>query len=194
MENQEKSDVFEQKIKKFIIQNAFLNPLLHDLKGFQPLAYLSAGVIRNWIWSHLHGQKYDFHQTEVDVVFYDAEEINQQRTLKLKSLLEAKYPDQIWDITNQAHVHHWYKTESGHTIQPLKSMSEALSYWPETATAIAVRMDEQHQIEVIAPLGLSDLFELKLRWNDRFVSRGVFEQRVKTKRFLERWPQLEIVN
>lgn len=194
MENQEKSDVFEQKIKKFIIQNAFLNPLLHDLKGFQPLAYLSAGVIRNWIWSHLHGQKYDFHQTEVDVVFYDAEEINQQRTLKLKSLLEAKYPDQIWDITNQAHVHHWYKTESGHTIQPLKSMSEALSYWPETATAIAVRMDEQHQIEVIAPLGLSDLFELKLRWNDRFVSRGVFEQRVQTKRFLERWPQLEIVN
>ena len=194
MENQEKSDVFEQKIKKFIIQNAFLNPLLHDIKGFQPLAYLSAGVIRNRIWSHLHGQKYDFHQTEVDVVFYDAEEINQQRTLKLKSLLEAKYPDQIWDITNQAHVHHWYKTESGHTIQPLKSMSEALSYWPETATAIAVRMDEQHQIEVIAPLGLSDLFELKLRWNDRFVSRGVFEQRVQTKRFLERWPQLEIVN
>ena len=193
MENQEKSDVFEQKIKKFIIQNAFLNPLLHDLKGFQPLAYLSAGVIRNWIWSHLHGQKYDFHQTEVDVVFYDAEEINQQRTLKLKSLLEAKYPDQIWDITNQAHVHHWYKTESGHTIQPLKSMSEALSYWPETATAIAVRMDEQHQIEVIAPLGLSDLFELKLRWNDRFVSRGVFEQRLVSKQFLKRWPKLKLV-
>ena len=55
-------------------------------------------------------------------------------------------------------------------------------------------MDEQHQIEVIAPLGLNDLFELKLRWNGRLVSRGVFEQRVKTKRFLERWPQLEIVN
>lgn len=73
-------------------------------------------------------------------------------------------------------------------------MSEALSYWPETATAIAVRIDEKHQIEVIAPLDLSDLFELKLRWNDRLVSRGVFEQRVKTKRFLERWSQLEIVD
>ena len=194
MENQEKSYIFEQQIKKLIIQNAFLSQLLHDLKMFEPLGYLSAGVIRNWIWSHLHGQNYDFHQTEIDVVFYDAEEINQQRTLRLKSLLEAKYPDQIWDITNQAHVHHWYKTENGDSISPLHSIDEALSYWPETATAIAVRMDEQHQIEVIVPFGLNDLFELKLCWNGRLVSRGVFAQRVKTKRFLERWSQLEIVN
>ena len=193
MENQEKSYIFEQEIKKLIIQNAFLSQLLHDLKRFDPLAYLSAGVIRNWIWSHLHGQNYDFHQTEIDVVFYDAEEINQQRTLKLKSLLEAKYPDQIWDIINQAHVHHWYKTEKGQSIPPLRSMNEALSYWPETATAIAVRMDEQHQIEVIAPFGLNDLFELKLRWNDRLVSRGVFEQRLVSKQFLKRWPKLKLV-
>ena len=194
MENQEKSDIFEQKLKTLILENAFLDQLLEDLKTFEASAYLSAGVIRNWIWSHLHGQNYDFDQTEVDVIFYDTEEINQQKSLRLQSLLEVKYPDQIWDITNQAHVHHWYKTENGDSISPLQSIDEALSNWPETVTAIAVRMDEQHPIEVIAPLGLNDLFELKLRWNGRLVSRGVFEQRVKTKRFLERWSQLEIVN
>ena len=194
MENQEKSDIFEQKLKTLILENAFLDQLLEDLKTFEASAYLSAGVIRNWIWSHLHGQNYDFDQTEVDVIFYDTEEINQQKSLRLQSLLEVKYPDQIWDITNQAYVHHWYKTENGDSISPLHSTDEALSNWPEPVTAIAVRMDEQHQIEVIAPLGLNDLFELKLRWNGRLVSRGVFEQRVKTIRFLDRWPQVEIVN
>ena len=113
--------------------------------------------------------------------------------LGLCNKAEAKYPNQIWDITNQAHVHHWYKTENGDSISPLHSIDEALSYWPETATAIAVRMDEQHQIEVIAPLGLNDLFELKLRWNGRLVSRGVFEQRLVSKQFLKRWPKLKLV-
>lgn len=194
MERREKSDIFEQKLKNLILENAFLTQLLTDLHTFEASAYLSAGVIRNWIWSHLHAQNYDFKQTEVDVIFYDTEEINQQRSLRLHSLLEMKYPDQIWDITNQAHVHHWYKTENGDSISPLLSVSEALSHWPETATAVAVRMDEQHQIKVIAPFGLNDLFELKLRWNGRLVSRGVFEQRIQNKRFLERWKQLEIIN
>ena len=47
MENQEKSYIFEQQIKKLIIQNSFLSQLLHDLKMFEPLAYLSAGLILN---------------------------------------------------------------------------------------------------------------------------------------------------
>lgn len=106
MEYIESLDCLEQRLVMMISQNQFLTDVLMQLNAFEPLAFLSAGVIRNWVWSHLHGEIYDFNQTEIDVIFYDTEENNLQRTLKLKSLLEAKYPDQIWDITNQAHVHH----------------------------------------------------------------------------------------
>ena len=63
----------------------------------------------------------------------------------------------------------------------------------ETATAIAVRLLENGDLDIVAPFGLHDLFELKLRWNHRLVSRKVFMQRVQSKRFLERWKKLHIV-
>lgn len=184
----------EFHLKNLIDKNLFLSQLLKDLYQIEPKAYLCAGVIRNWIWSMLHGQDYLFEGTEIDVIFYAPDEKNQEFVLNIKSSLVDAYPNYIWDVTNQAKVHEWYKTENGKTIAPLKSIQEALSYWPETATAIAVRIDQNNQIEVIAPFGLHDLFELKLRWNDRLVLRGVFEERLTSKQFLKRWPKLKVVN
>lgn len=194
IKKQDKSAVFKQNLIKMILQNKFLAQLLLDLNRIEPLAYLSAGVIRNWVWSYLHGQKYDFNQTEIDVIFFDLDDFDQQRAMAMACLLKQNYPLQIWDITNQAFVHQWYETESGESIAALRSIEDALSYWPETATSIAVRIDQEQNIEVIAPFGLTDLFELKLRWNKRLVSRGVFQHRVKSKQFLERWPKLQLVN
>lgn len=188
------SENLEFRLKKCINDHALLIEILKYIHNVEPQAYICAGVIRNWIWSVLHGQEYQFDGTEIDVIFYDLSDTKHNKTQILFSDLSCKYPEIQWDVTNQATVHEWYKTENGQAILPLKSIAEAVSYWPETATAIAVRIDENQHLEVIAPLGLSDLFELKLRWNDRLVSRGVFEQRVHSKKFLERWPKLEIVH
>ncbi|WP_257222604.1 MULTISPECIES: nucleotidyltransferase family protein [unclassified Acinetobacter] len=78
-------------------------------------------------------------------------------------------------------------------IQALKSIEHALSLWPETATAIAVKLDDKQQIQLIAPLGLDDLFELNVRWNPRLVSQATFLQRVQQKQFLQRWPKLKLL-
>ncbi len=37
-------------------------------------------------------------------------------------------------------------------------------YGRETVTALALRLKDD-ELELIAPFGLADLFELKLRWN-----------------------------
>ncbi|WP_373683091.1 nucleotidyltransferase family protein [Acinetobacter sp. YH1901130] len=51
----------------------------------------------------------------------------------------------------------------------------------------------QQQIQLIAPLGLDDLFELNVRWNPRLVSQATFLQRVQQKKFLQRWPKLKLL-
>lgn len=107
-------------------------------------------------------------------------------------MIEA-FPNIHWDITNQALVHEWYRTDNGASIAPLLSIEHALSLWPETATAIAIRLNKQNQIECIAPFGLRDLFELKLRWNSALVSHAVFKQRIHQKKFLEKWSKLELI-
>ena len=163
------------------------------LKTFAPQAYLAAGVIRNTVWAHLHDQSFSLDQTEIDVIFYDANETNAELSNAIVRQLMQYYPDHIWDVTNQATVHQWYKNDNGDGIEPLSSINHALSLWPETATAVAIRLLENNDLDMIAPFGLDDLFELKLRWNDALVSRGVFANRVASKQFLKKWPKLKWV-
>lgn len=69
-----------------------------------------------------------------------------------------------------------------------------MSTWPETATTVGVRLEADDSLTLAAPLGLEDLFALRLRWNPCLVSREIFLQRVREKRFLERWPRLTLVD
>jgi hypothetical protein len=34
----------------------------------------------------------------------------------------------------------WYGAKFGHPISPIQSIEDAISRWPETATAVAVRL------------------------------------------------------
>lgn len=183
---------YSSELKDLLLQNEKILLILKTLKTFAPQAYLAAGVIRNTVWAHLHGQSYPLDQTEIDVVFYDAldKDLDAQQ---LQEKMKMEFPTIEWDITNQARVHLWYQTDKGSSIPQLSSIEHALSQWPETATAIAVRLNNQHEIECISPFGLVDLFELKLRWNERLVSRGVFTHRVASKQFLTKWPKLTLI-
>ncbi|MGF6590996.1 nucleotidyltransferase family protein [Pseudomonas sp. 2835] len=78
---------------------------------------------------------------------------------------------------------------------PDGSSAEAMSFWCETATAIAVRRTAEDMCEVSAPLGLDDLFALLLRSSRRFVvdKRQVYEERIAGKAWLSKWPRLRCV-
>ncbi|MDM1758758.1 MULTISPECIES: nucleotidyltransferase family protein [unclassified Acinetobacter] len=185
---------FDQALTEIIFREQALWQRLVYLRHIAPNAYLSAGVIRNLVWSVLHGQTYDVIHSEIDVIFFDEHEDHQRITHEITRQLIQNFPENEWDVVNQATVHTWYSTENGQSILPYASLHEALSVWPETATAMAIRLLENDDLEIIAPFGLCDLFTLKLRWNDRLVSHDVFMQRVMSKRFLQRWEKLEIVS
>lgn len=189
---------FEQQLKLMLSAEPFLMALLKQLSVIAPDAYLCAGVIRNWVWSLLHGQSYCFQASDIDVIYFDAEEKSNHRSLQIQQQLQHYSTQLTWDVTNQAHVHRWYHqayaTQNREALRAFRSLEEAISTWPETATAIAIRLNQNQQIDIIAPFGLDDLFHLKLRWNDRLVPRGVFEKRIQSKRFLEQWPKLELLN
>ncbi|EPF81728.1 nucleotidyltransferase family protein [Acinetobacter rudis] len=166
---------------------------LQYVRHLKPQAYLAAGVIRNLVWSALHQQPYEIFGTEIDVVYFDqtAGTTWQHEQQQLTSALQQAFPENTWDVVNQAYVHHWYRTEQGQPIKAYESLEQALATWPETATAIAVALDNDHQLKIVAPFGLDDLMQLKLRWNDTLVSYALFLQRIHSKRFLEKWPKLK---
>ena len=69
--------------------------------------------------------------------------------------------------------------------------NEAISFWPETATAIAVRINSENQIEYIAPYGLEDLFNLLVIPTPKF-DLTIYNERIEKKRWKEKWCKLEI--
>ena len=102
-------------------------------------------------------------------------------------------PDLPWDVKNQAAVHLWFHKVFGHSVEPLRSMADAVSTWPEPAVCVAVRLRENNDLEVIAPLGLDDLMEMKVRRNPRRVSAETYRYRVESKRYTQRWPMVRVL-
>lgn len=184
---------YVERLQQLIQQHDGIMSILKQLYLVDASAYIAAGVIRNMLWSVLHQHSYTLSHTEVDIIFYDAED-NGTHSDQIQKEMQSFFPLIQWDVTNQAVVHHWYRLDNGESIQPLKSIEHALSFWPETATAVAVKLKAEQDIEIIAPFGLNDLFELKLRWNPRLVSYAVFQQRVVSKQWMQRWPKLSLVD
>lgn len=181
------------KLQEIVLHQSELMQRLVYLQHICTEAYLCAGAIRNLVWALLHQQHNSIGHGEIDIVFFDPNEKNQQTCHEIEQKMTDKFPENEWDVVNQALVHTWYKTEMGNSISPYTSLIDALMTWPETATAVAIRLNQNNEIEIIAPFGLDDLFELKLRWNPRLVSHEVFMQRVTSKRFLERWKNLKML-
>lgn len=183
---------YSDQLKHNLLQHQGIMQILHALYAIDTQAYLAAGVVRNLIWSQRHQQHYALEGTEVDVIYY-AEHDDGTQGQRIQQQMQLDFPHIHWDVTNQATVHHWYRLDNGDSILPLTSISHALFLWVETATAVAVRLNELDQVEIVAPFGLADLFELKLRWNSTLVSRATFLQRIEEKQFLQRWPKLKLL-
>jgi hypothetical protein len=78
-------------------------------------------------------------------------------------------------------------------VDPLTSAADGVATWPQTATAVAVRLLPDDRIEVVAPCGLEDLFNLVRRRNPRRVTVDHYRRRVRDKRIADRWPRVEIL-
>lgn len=78
---------------------------------------------------------------------------------------------------------------NGHS--PYKNCYEAISYWPETATAVAIQLNYDSQIEYIAPYGLDDVFNLIVRPTPNF-DLTTYRNRITNKGWKDTWEKLII--
>nr|WP_257626486.1 MULTISPECIES: nucleotidyltransferase family protein [Janthinobacterium] len=64
----------------------------------------------------------------------------------------------------------------------------------ETATAVGVRLNDLADIDIAAPFGLHDLFDLVVRPTERFLTakQSVYAGRVRGKNWQGTWPKLRI--
>jgi uncharacterized protein len=187
-------DGLEQRFIRIVETTPWLLSALEALRRVRiPHGYIGAGAIRNAVWDRLHGHAIPSFLSDVDVVYFDASDLSQARDVSVRQALINMEPGLPWEATNQASVHLWYESWFGNRVEPLTSIEDAVATWPETATSVAVSLNQASGIDIIAPLGLQDLFDIVIRRNPRRVTIETYRERIRTKRYGERWPLVKII-
>ena len=157
-----------------------------------PAAWIGAGVIRDVVWGQCHGGFDPSAVKDVDVAFFDPDDLTMERDLGAQETL-LRIADLPWEATNQAAVHTWYHHYfGGPPVEPFASVHDAVATWPETATCVAVRHGPGG-MEVCAPHGLADILDGVWRVNRVRVTPDISRARLARQRVRVRWPQVRVV-
>lgn len=165
--------------------------IMRDLRLVRSLAlpdwYIAAGYIRSAVWDELHGYEPGDRYDDIDVIYYDPSDCSEEKEKQLEDQLKQQTDNPKWSVKNQARMH----IRNGDA--PYQSSADAMSLWPETATAIGVRLDDSDELHIAAPYGLTDLFNIVLRRSPRFENRDYYLQRMRTKQWQRHWPKLQVI-
>lgn len=178
----------EEDILKIIREDEWMMKVLKiaeelDLEQWM----IGAGFVRNKIWDHLHGYSREGVDTEdIDLIYYDPQGNDYESDRKLSEDISKK-TGMNWEVVNQFYAHTW------NNFDPHSSCEDALSKWVETATAIAVKL-EDGELKLIAPHGIDDLVNLIIRPTPHFLDKlDVFKERNMKKGWIHKWPKLQVV-
>lgn len=149
--------------------------------------WIVAGFVRNPVWDALHGNPEPTPAGDVDVVFFDpGRPAEEDRAIEAR--LATCAPSYPWEVYNQAHMHDF----NGHA--PYRDTVDAFARWAETVSAIGVTLREGGRLRLAAPHGVEDLVDMIVRPTPHpDARRDVYEERVRTKRWQERWPRARVI-
>lgn len=180
---------YQETLQRLLLADPLRMKVLNAVRALNLSdGWIGAGFVRDAVWDHLHGYGQKPVSGDVDVVWFNSEHCDPAYDSYLEARLIHQLPSFKWSVKNQARMHQ----RNGDA--PYLSTGNALLYWPETATAVAARLGDKDLIDMNAPYGLDDLFELRLRPTSTFECQkfDVFQQRIITKRWMERYPMLQL--
>jgi hypothetical protein len=178
----------EQDILDLIAADPWMMDALRAVRALAlPDWWIGAGFVRGKVWDALHGRAERTPLADVDVIYFDPADLRESTEDALQARLRTAMPGVTWSATNQARMHGF------HGDAPYRDSVDALSRWTETATCVAVRLRDDGTLELAAPFGIDDLVGLVVRPTASGHARiDVFRERVREKRWLEKWPRLRV--
>lgn len=152
--------------------------------------WICAGFIRSRIWDALHGFNDRTEIPDVDVIYFDKSIINEDMEKEFEEKLISIMPDIPWSVKNEARMH------TINNSSPYTSSQDAISKFPETATALGIKVDDENKLILIAPYGLDDVINLEVKPTPHF--RGskelavIYKERVSKKNWKSIWHKIEV--
>lgn len=145
-----------------------LMAVLHKARDLDlPDWMIFSGAVYQPVWNHLTGRPIEYGISDYDLAYFDpdtsyeAEDAVIRRVAAafdepLKSLVETR---------NQARVHLWFENKFGEAYTQLKDSADAMTRFVCPAFCVGVRLEADDRLTIYAPLGLEDVFSMRLRPN-----------------------------
>lgn len=182
-----------EQLLQILEKNKSVQLILERAKELgMPNWYLGAGGVVQTVWNAKHGFDPENGIKDYDLVYYNADDIS----YKAEDVFIQKAKEVFKDIPvlvetrNQARVHLWYEKHFGQPIDQYRSVEEAISTWPTTATSIGVRKNGM-SFKVYAPFGLDDLLNMIVRANKAKITEKIYQDKVD--RWIKIWPNLKVI-
>ena len=136
-----------------IIDAAGMRDILRAIRDERlPDWWLAGGAVRNTVWRALFPKDCTLGIKDFDIAFFEADS-GREREQAAKANLSQRFPDQQFDVKNQASFGVWREWHF-----QFDSTEDGISHWLHTATAVGVRVNADDEMEIFAPYGLDDLF------------------------------------
>jgi len=176
----------EEDILNLIKEDKWMMSVLKIAEKLNLLDWvIGAGFVRNKVWDHLHGfSNLKVDTPDVDLVYYNSKGNDKKTDEKLSQKLKEQTGINF-EVINEFYAHTF------NNISPYKSTADALSQWPETVTALGIKL-EKGKLKLIAPYGVGDLVNLIIRPSPNFQGdQKIVKERAKKKQWLKKWPKLK---
>ncbi|MDQ0971385.1 hypothetical protein QFZ31_001263 [Neobacillus niacini] len=152
--------------------------------------WICAGFVRSKIWDTLHGFTERTETQDVDVIYFDNQHIDENFEKELENKLVSMMPSIPWSVKNQARMH------VINDFPPYNSSEDAISRFPESVTALGVKLDKENILVLTAPWGLEDVINLEVKPTPYFTETkelaAIYEQRMIKKNWKSIWHKIKI--
>ena len=152
--------------------------------------WICVGFVRSKIWDTLHGFENRTELSDVDVIYYDHEDISEKTEKEFEAELKRILPDVPWSVKNEARMH------VVNHIEPYTSAEDAISKFPETATALGVKSDMANNLILTAPWGVNDVINLELKptpfYKESKERAAIYKERLIKKNWKGTWKKINV--
>ena len=180
-----------KKIIEVITEDKWMMDILQSAKSLNmPDWWICAGFVRSKIWDTLHNFSERTPIPDIDVIYFEPKNIDELEEKKLEEKLKTLMPNAPWSVKNEARMH------IKNNMPPYTSSVDAISKFPETATALGVKLDEKDNVVLTAPYGISDVLNLQVKPTPFFRENNerveIYENRITKKNWKSIWSNLKV--
>lgn len=180
----------EKDIAKLVESDNWMMDVLKAAEKLNlPNWWIGAGFLHNRVWDAIEDNDRS-KVKDVDLVYYNVNNVNPKTDWSYDESMKKNYPFADWEVRNQARMHYV------NGFDPYTSTEDGISHWVETATCVAVRL-ENDKLKFLFCYGLDDLLGLVARPIQAFRTPELiktFEERVRNKKWQQKWPNIKVAN